>query len=161
MKFAQRVLDRIICCKSNAEAKTAILNAAVVMRTPKTDYDLKKALTNIETTVNTFDLPKEEDLSLLNTDIEFDGRIQISESDDWTYHFDKLLSTTTTSLANLSDEESITNEYCMPRYIFPKMLPIIALQSKIWPLPDSKPDFCYVISHKLIAMESNFLEQKN
>ena len=41
--------------------------------------DLKKAIANIEQTVNTFDLPKEEDLSLLNTDIEFDDRIQISE----------------------------------------------------------------------------------
>ena len=49
------------------------------MTTPKTDYDLKKAITNIEQTVNTFDLPKEEDLSLLNTDIEFDDRIQIFE----------------------------------------------------------------------------------
>ena len=37
------------------------------MTTPKTDYDLKKAVTNIEQTVNTLDLPKEEDLSLLNT----------------------------------------------------------------------------------------------
>ena len=69
------------------------------MTTPKTDYDLKKAITNIEQTVNTFDLPKEEDLSLLNTDIEFDYRIQISESDGWTHHFGKLLST--------SDRESL------------------------------------------------------
>ena len=99
-------------------------------------------VTNIEQTVNTFDLPKEEDLSLLNTDIEFDDRIQISESDSWTHHFDKLLSTTTTSLVNLSDKESITNKYHMPRYyqFFLKMLPTIALWSKILPLPDSKPE---------------------
>ena len=116
MNFAQRVLGRLICCKSYAEAETIILNAAIVMTTPKTDYDLKKAITNIEQTVNTFDLPKQEDLPLLNTGIEFDGRIQISESDGWTHHFDKLLSTTTTSLANLSDKESITNKY----YLLPK-----------------------------------------
>ena len=67
MNFAQRVLGRLICCKSYAETKTIILNAAIVMTTPKTDYDLKKAVTNIEQTVNTLDLPKEEDLSLLNT----------------------------------------------------------------------------------------------
>ena len=79
--FAQRVLGRLTRCKSYAEAETIILNAAIVMTTPNTDYDLKKAITNIEQTVNTFDLPKEEDLSLLNTDIEFDDRIQISESD--------------------------------------------------------------------------------
>ena len=67
MNFAQRVLGRLICCKSYAEAKkTIILNATIVMTTPKTDYDLKKAVTNIEQTVNTLDLPKEEDLSLLN-----------------------------------------------------------------------------------------------
>ena len=81
-------------------------------------------------------------MSLLHTDIEFDDRIQISESDCWTHHFDKLLSTTTTSLANLSDKESITNKYYMPRYyqVFLKMLPIIALWSRILPLPDSKPE---------------------
>ena len=64
-------------------------------------------------------------MSLLSTDIEFDDRIQISESDGWTHRFDKLLSTTTTSLANLSDKESITNKYYMPRYyqVFLKMLP--------------------------------------
>ena len=52
MNFAQRVLGRLICCKSYAEAETIILNAAIVMTTPKTDYDLKKAITNIEQTVN-------------------------------------------------------------------------------------------------------------
>ena len=67
MNFAQRDLGRLICCKSYAEAKTIILNAAIVMTTSKTDHDLKKAVTNIEQTVNTLDLPKEEDLSLLNT----------------------------------------------------------------------------------------------
>ena len=99
-------------------------------------------ITNIEQTVNTFDLPKEEDLSLSNTDTEFDDRIQISESDVWTHHFDKLLTTTTTSLTNLSDKEIITNKYYMPRYyqVFLKMLPIIALWSRILPLPDSKPE---------------------
>ena len=103
---------------------------------------MKKAITNIEQTVNTFDLPKEEDLSLSNTDTEFDDRIQISESDVWTHHFDKLLTTTTTSLTNLSDKEIITNKYYMPRYyqVFLKMLPIIALWSRILPLPDSKPE---------------------
>ena len=58
MNFVQRILRRIICCKSYAEAETIILNAAIVMTTPKTDYDLKKAITNIEQTVNTFDLTK-------------------------------------------------------------------------------------------------------
>ena len=103
---------------------------------------MKKAITNIEQTVNTFDLPKEEDLSLSNTDTEFDGRIQIFESDGWTHRFDKLLTTTTTSLTNLSDKEIITNKYYMPRYyqVFLKMLPIIALWSRILPLPDSKPE---------------------
>ena len=52
------------------------------MTTPKTDYDLKKAIMNIEQTVNTIDLPKEVDMLLPNTDIEFDYRIRISESDD-------------------------------------------------------------------------------
>ena len=124
MNFAQRALGSLICCKSYAEAETIILNSAIVMTTPKTDYDLKKAITNIEQTVSTFDLPKEKDLSLLNTDIQFDGRIQFSESDGWTHHFDKLLNTSTTSLVNLSDKESITNKYCMPRYyqVFLKML---------------------------------------
>ena len=128
MNFAQRVLGRLVCWKSYAEAETIILNAAIVMTTPKTDYDLKKAITNIEQVVNTFDLLKEEDLSLLNTDVELDDRIQISESDDWTHNFDKSLSTTTTSLANLKDKESITNKYYMPRYyqVFLKMLPNIA-----------------------------------
>ena len=77
MNFAQRVLGRLICCKSYAEAEFIILTAAIVMTTPKTDYDFKKAITNIEQTVNTFDLPKEENLSLLNIDTEFDDRIQI------------------------------------------------------------------------------------
>ena len=71
MDFSQRVLGRLICCKSYAEAETIILNAAIIMTTPKTDHDMKKAITNIEQTVNTFDLTKEEDLSQLNTDIEF------------------------------------------------------------------------------------------
>ena len=103
---------------------------------------MKKAITNIEQTVNTFDLPKEEDLSLSNADTEFDSRIQISESDGWTYRFDKLLTTTTTSLTNLSEKEIITNKYSMPRYyqVFLEMLPIIALWSRILPLPDSKPE---------------------
>ena len=43
MNFAQRVLGRLICCKSYAEAETIILNAAIVMTTPKTDYNLKKS----------------------------------------------------------------------------------------------------------------------
>ena len=66
---------------------------------------------------------------MLNTDIEFDDRIQISESDGCTHHFDRLLSTTTTSLANLGDKESITNKYYMPRcyQVFVKRLPTIAL----------------------------------
>ena len=64
MNFAQLILDRLICCKSYAVAETIILNAAIVM----TDYGLKKVIKNIEQTVNTFYLPKEEDLSLLNTD---------------------------------------------------------------------------------------------
>ena len=81
INFAQCALGRLICCKSYAEAETIILNA-----TP--DYDLKRLITNIELTINTFDLPKEEDLSLLNTDIELDDRIQISESDGWTRCFD-------------------------------------------------------------------------
>ena len=142
MNFVQRILSRLICCKSYAEAETIILNAAIVMTTLKTDYDLKKAIKNIDQTVNTFDLPKEEDLPLLNPDIEFDDRIQIYESDGWTHHFDKLLSTTTTSLENLSDKESITNKCYIPRYyqVFLKMLPTIALRSKILPLPDSKSE---------------------
>ena len=31
MNFAQRVLGRLICCKSYAEAETIILNAAIVI----------------------------------------------------------------------------------------------------------------------------------
>ena len=107
---------------------------------------MKKVITNIEQTVNTFNLPEQEDLSLLNTDTKFDDTIQISLSDSWTHHFDKLLSTTSTNLANLSDIKSITNKYYMPRYykIFLKMLPIIALWSKIFSRPDSKPDDSYL-----------------
>ena len=43
MNFAQRVLSRLICCKSYAEAETIILNATIVMTIPKTDYNLKKS----------------------------------------------------------------------------------------------------------------------
>ena len=59
-----------------------------------------------------------------------------------TYHFHNLLSTTTTSLANLSDKESITNKFYMPRnhQVFLKMLLTITLWSKILSLPDSKHD---------------------
>ena len=35
------------------------------MTTLKTGYDLKKVIANVEQTANTFDLPKEKDLSLL------------------------------------------------------------------------------------------------
>ena len=80
MNFAQRVLGRLPCCKSYAQAETIVVNAAIVMTAPKTDHDLKKVVRNIEQTVSTFDIPKEEDLSLLNTDTEFNNRIQISES---------------------------------------------------------------------------------
>ena len=74
-------------------------------------------------------------MSGLNTDIEFDDRIQISESDGCTHHFDGLLSPTTTSLTNLSDKESIRNKYYMPHYcqVYVKILPTIALWSKILP----------------------------
>ena len=66
---------------------------------------------------------------MLNTDIEFDDSIQISESDGFTHHFDRLLSTTPTSLANLGDKECIANKYYMPRYyqVFIKTLPTITL----------------------------------
>ena len=106
------------------------------------DNKKKKTVTNIEQTVNTFDLPKkedlllfntkEEDLLLLNTNIKFDDRIQISVSDGWKHHLDKLLSTTTANLANLTDEESITNKYYMPCYypILLKMFPTITLREK-------------------------------
>ena len=112
MNFAQRVLGRLFCCKSYAEEWWfIILNAGIVITKPKIDYDLKKVITNIEQTVNTFNLPEQEDLSLLNTDTKFDDTIQISLSDSWTHHFDKLLSTASTNLANLSDIKSIMNKY--------------------------------------------------
>ena len=43
---------------------------------------------------------------------------------------------------NLSDKESVTNKYYIPRYyqVFVKMLPTIAWWSKILPLPHSKPE---------------------
>ena len=56
------------------------------------------------------------------------------------------------------------NKYYMPRYfqVFFKMLPAIALWSKILLLPDSKPEdsFLQCDVYKLIATQSSFLEQK-
>ena len=37
MNFVQRVLGRLICCKSHTEADTIILNASIVITTSETN----------------------------------------------------------------------------------------------------------------------------
>ena len=43
MNFAQRVLGRLICCKSYAEAETIVLNPAIVMTTPEEDEKMQES----------------------------------------------------------------------------------------------------------------------